>query len=47
LASCKAIFDGLADAGVVVNDAAFAYMPVLTDVDKSNPRVVVTITEDA
>jgi crossover junction endodeoxyribonuclease RusA len=46
LASCKAIFDGLADAGVVVNDAAFAYMPVLTDVDKANPRVVVTVTEE-
>jgi crossover junction endodeoxyribonuclease RusA len=46
LASCKAIFDGLADAGVVENDAAFGYLPVLTDVDKANPRLVVTIKED-
>jgi crossover junction endodeoxyribonuclease RusA len=46
LASCKAIFDGLADAGVVDNDAAFGYLPVLTGVDKANPRVVVTVTED-
>jgi crossover junction endodeoxyribonuclease RusA len=46
LASMKAAFDGLADAGLVVNDAAFAYMPVLTDVDKANPRVVVTVTEE-
>jgi crossover junction endodeoxyribonuclease RusA len=44
LASLKSAFDGLADSGLVTDDAAFSYMPVLTEVDKARPRVVLTIT---
>ena len=46
LASMKAAFDGFADAGLVVNDAAFTYLPVKQEKDKSNPRVVVEIRKD-
>lgn len=36
LAACKAYFDGLADAGVIDNDAGFTYAPVkfAKDADK-------------
>jgi len=43
LASLKAAFDGLADAGVVENDAGFTHLPVGVTVDGSKSRVVLTI----
>ena len=45
LASLKAGFDGIADAGVVVNDSEFTYRPVVVEVDAKNPRVLVVIEE--
>jgi len=45
LASMKAAFDGLADAGLVTNDAGFTYLPVRVEVDKANPRVELVITK--
>jgi Holliday junction resolvase RusA-like endonuclease len=46
LSSLKAVFDGLADAGVVANDSALTYKPVeITAPDKANPRVVIYIEE--
>lgn len=43
LASCKAYFDGLADAGLVRDDSQLSYLPVVVEVDKSNPRLVLEV----
>lgn len=43
-ASMKAAMDGIADAGVVSNDKAFTPLPPVLEIDKDDPRVVVTIT---
>lgn len=43
LASAKAIFDGLADAGIVDNDAAFTHLP--HEVNKSDQPGVVLVVE--
>lgn len=44
-ASCKAYRDGIADAGVVLNDYDFSPLPpIVTEPDKSAVGVVVTIT---
>lgn len=45
LASLKAAFDGLTDAGVWTDDRAATFMPIEFGVDKSNPRVEVEIQE--
>lgn len=45
LASMKAAFDGLADAGLVTNDSGFTHLPVLVAKDGKNPRVEITIEE--
>jgi len=45
LASCKAVFDGLADAGVIVDDAGLTHLPVECEVDKASPRLVITVAE--
>ena len=47
LASLKSHFDGIADAGVVANDAGFTYAPVVLAVDADNPRVEIRITKGA
>ena len=39
LASLKAAFDGLADAGIVTNDRKITHAPVEFCVDAENPRV--------
>lgn len=39
LAWLKAYFDGVADAGLVANDAGITHLPATTDIDKTNPRV--------
>lgn len=43
VSSMKAAFDGLADAGVVVNDSGLTHLPCEMLVDKFNPRVVLEI----
>lgn len=44
LASMKAGIDGITDAGVVINDSGFSYLPVRFELDTRNPRVEVEIT---
>lgn len=44
LASLKAAFDGLADAGVVTNDRNLIHLPVMQSKDRDDPRVVLRIT---
>ena len=46
-ASCKAIFDGLADAGLVKNDSQLRHLPPVFAVDKKNPRLELWITKAA
>ena len=44
LAKLKAAFDGMADAGLVVNDSAFTYLPVgESEIDRRNPRVQIEV----
>lgn len=45
LASLKAAFDGLADAGLVANDAGMTHMPTEIYIDADNPRVEIEIEE--
>jgi len=47
LASLKSSFDGLADGGLIVNDSAMTYLPVVVAIDRTNPRVELHITEIA
>lgn len=44
LASCKPIFDGIVDAGVLADDAGLSHAPIVFVVDKKNPRVTITIS---
>lgn len=44
LASMKAAFDGLADAGWVTDDRDFTHLPVKDGKDKDHPRVEVVVT---
>jgi Holliday junction resolvase RusA-like endonuclease len=44
LASLKAYFDGLADSGLIANDSGLTHLPVKVELDKVNPRVVLTVT---
>ena len=46
LASLKAAFDGLADAGVVADDSRMIHMPVECDVDRRRPRVEITVERE-
>lgn len=39
LASCKAAFDGLRDAGVLTDDDQITHLPVIRHKDKHNPRL--------
>lgn len=47
LASLKSAFDGIADAGLVANDADFTYLPVKIEKDAKRPRVELVITKGA
>lgn len=47
LASLKAAFDGLADAGVVENDSGMTYLPVEVFIDQDRPRVELTVRPEA
>lgn len=43
LASMKAAFDGIADAGWVEDDADMTHLPVKINKDKDNPRVEIVV----
>jgi len=43
LASLKAAFDGIADAGVVENDAGLIHLPVKMEIDRDRPRLELVI----
>lgn len=43
LASLKAAFDGIADAGVIVDDSGLIHHPVLMECDTANPRIEIRI----
>jgi len=43
LASLKAAFDGLADAGIISDDSGLTHLPVNIDIDRDNPRVEICI----
>ena len=45
LASLKPAFDGLVDAGVLVDDSGITHLPVTVKIDKENPRVELRIKE--
>jgi len=46
LSSMKAVFDGIADAGIVLNDSGFTHLPIeVTEPNKMKPGVMVIITE--
>ena len=47
LASLKNAFDGIADAGIVSNDRDLTHCPVVSMVDRENPRVEIKIWETA
>jgi len=47
IASCKAHLDGLVDAGVVRDDSAVTFKPVVFAVDKEDPRLEIVIEEAA
>jgi Holliday junction resolvase RusA-like endonuclease len=47
LASLKAAFDGIADAGLVSNDRQLTYLPVRQAIDRERPRVEITIRRTA
>ena len=44
IASCKAYFDGLADAGLIANDSGFTLGPVVFGVDKEEPRIELEVS---
>jgi len=43
--SLKSCWDGIADAGVVANDSGLRHTSPEMQVDRTNPRVEITITE--
>ncbi len=44
ISSCKAYFDGLADAGLIANDSGFTLGPVVFGVDKEEPRIELEVS---
>jgi crossover junction endodeoxyribonuclease RusA len=45
LASLKATWDGLKDAGLILDDNYLQHMPIVFAKDASNPRVEITVTQ--
>lgn len=43
LASLKAAFDGIRDAGVIADDSGLTHLPVVFAVDKARPRVEIKV----
>ena len=46
LASLKAAFDGIAEAGIVANDSGMTHLPTIQRIDTRNPRVEITISPE-
>jgi crossover junction endodeoxyribonuclease RusA len=44
ISSCKAYFDGLADAGLIANDSGFTLGLVVFEVDKEEPRIELEVS---
>ena len=44
LASLKAAFDGLKDAGLIEDDSGLTHLPMVLAVDKARPRVELVVT---
>lgn len=44
VASLKAAFDGLVDAGMLEDDDGLTHLPTVIDIDAMNPRVVMVVT---
>lgn len=42
LSSLKAYFDGIAEAGLVVDDCGLTHLPMQLEIDTENPRVELT-----
>lgn len=42
-ASLKGIYDGIVDAGILADDSGLTHEPIVFEVDKENPRVVISI----
>jgi crossover junction endodeoxyribonuclease RusA len=47
LASLKAAFDGLTDAGIITDDKELFHEPIEFRVDAKRPRVEITVTEES
>lgn len=47
LAQLKAAFDGIADAGLIVNDSGLTYLPVEVGVDRGRERVEITVEKQS
>lgn len=45
LASLKAAFDGLKDAGLIEDDSGLTHLPMEVLVDKKNPRIELVVTK--
>ena len=46
LASLKAAFDGLVDAGIVADDVGLTHEPVEFRTSRDRPRVEITVTKE-
>jgi Holliday junction resolvase RusA-like endonuclease len=46
LNTCKAYFDGIADTGVIANDSGLIHHPCIFKIDRQNPRIEITITQE-
>jgi Holliday junction resolvase RusA-like endonuclease len=44
LGSLKAYEDGIVDAGLLLDDEGVTWLPAIKQIDRDNPRVVLTIT---
>lgn len=44
-ASCKSLWDGLRDAGILADDDRLVIHPPTLEIDRANPRLVITLTE--
>jgi Holliday junction resolvase RusA-like endonuclease len=46
LFSCKAYFDGIQDAGIVLDDSELIHMPVGRQRNASDPHVLISVSDD-
>ena len=45
-AALKAAYDGFKDAGILIDDYDLTHLPLERKVDRANPRVEITITQE-